>query len=61
MTKDPRATLRAALAAYIRSAYGIAIERYRGAWLNAPDGGERYPFDALQFVDIYDSLAVEQN
>jgi hypothetical protein len=61
MTKDPRATLRAALTAYIRATYGIPIEKYPDAWFNAPDGDESYPFDALQFVDIYDSLAVEQS
>jgi hypothetical protein len=61
MTKDPRATLRAALAAYILSTYGVPIEKYCAAWFNEPDGGTQYPFDALSLVDIYDCLAVEQN
>jgi hypothetical protein len=57
MTKDPRATLRAALASYVRATYGVAIEQYRDAWRNAADGDTRYPFEALHLVDIYDSLA----
>jgi hypothetical protein len=57
MTKDPRATLRAALATYIRSTYGIPIEQYRDAWAN--DGDTRYPFETLHVLDLYDSLAVE--
>jgi hypothetical protein len=57
MTKDPRASLRAALAAYIRATYGVTIEQYRDTWLNSPDGDTRYPFEALHLVDIYDSLA----
>ena len=48
MTKDPRATLRAALAAYIRSIYGIPITEYRDAWTN--DGDARFPFETLHIV-----------
>lgn len=55
--KDPRATLRTALAAHIRSTYGVAMMEYRAAWFNAGDGDTRYPFEALHSVDLYDSLA----
>ena len=57
MIKDHRATLRAALASYVLATYGVRIAEYRSAWFDAPEGDERYPFEELHLVDIYDSLA----
>ena len=60
-TASPAEALRAALAAYVLSTYGIPIEGYRDAWFKAGSSDARYPFETLHVVDFYDSLAGEQN
>jgi hypothetical protein len=48
--------LRAALAAYVRETFGVAITQYRDEWLKAPDNDSRFTFEGLDFVHLYESL-----
>ena len=53
---DARAALLDALDAYVRDKYGVPIEKYSAAWLTEPDGGTRYPFDALDLVHVFNDI-----
>jgi hypothetical protein len=56
MASDTRAKLRAALAAYVRETFGVTIAQYRDCWLKASDNDERFTFEGLDFVRLYESL-----
>jgi hypothetical protein len=53
---DTRAALLVALDAYSRDKYGVPIEKYSAAWLGEPDGGTRYPWEALDLVHVFNGL-----
>jgi hypothetical protein len=57
--KDTRAALRAALAAHVRETYGVPITQYRDCWLTAPDDDERFTFEGLDFIRMYEALDAE--